>query len=79
MLLAEYFGRNSYGAIAGAMRPFEAGGLGVGQIVGPVIYDVTGSYTILIIFSAAAQALAMFLMLLARRPEPRAPLAPSAA
>lgn len=79
MVLADYFGRNSYGAIAGAMRPFEAGGLGLGQIVGPVIYDVTGSYTILIIFSAAVQGMAMFLMLLARRPEPRAPLAPSAA
>ena len=69
MVLADYFGRNSYGAIAGAMRPFEAGGLGLGQIVGPVVYDVTGSYTILIIFSAAVQGMAMLLMLLARRPQ----------
>ena len=71
MVLADYFGRNSYGAIAGAMRPFEAGGLGLGQIVGPVIYDLTGSYTILIIFSAAVQGMAMFLMMLARRPQRR--------
>ena len=71
MTLADYFGRNSYGAIAGAMRPFEAGGLGLGQIVGPVIYDLTGSYTILIIFSAAVQGMAMCLMMLARRPERR--------
>ena len=71
MLLADYFGRNSYGAIAGAMRPFEAGGLGLGQIVGPVVYDLTGSYTILILFSAAVQGMAMCLMLLARRPERR--------
>ncbi len=71
MVLADYFGRNSYGAIAGAMRPFEAGGLGLGQIVGPVVYDLTGSYTILILFSAAAQGMAMCLMLLARRPERR--------
>ena len=75
MVLADYFGRNSYGAIAGAMRPFEAGGLGLGQIVGPVVYDLTGSYTILILFSAAAQAAGMILMALARRPERRAPLA----
>ena len=75
MALADYFGRNSYGAIAGAMRPFEAGGLGLGQIVGPVVYDLTGSYTILIIFSSAVQAIAMCLMLLARRPERRPPLA----
>ena len=72
MALADYFGRDSYGAIAGAMRPFEAGGLGLGQIVGPVVYDLTGSYTILILFSAAAQASGMILMALARRPERRA-------
>ena len=71
MALADYFGRDSYGAIAGAMRPFEAGGLGLGQIVGPVVYDLTGSYTILILFSAAAQASGMILMALARRPERR--------
>ena len=79
MVLADYFGRNSYGAIAGAMRPFEAGGLGLGQIVGPVVYDLTGSYTILILFSAAAQASGMVLMAVARRPERRAPLAAEAA
>ncbi len=72
MVLADYFGRDSYGAIAGAMRPFEAGGLGLGQIIGPVVYDLTGSYTILILFSAAAQAAGMILMALARRPERRA-------
>ena len=75
MVLADYFGRNSYGAIVGAMRPFEAGGLGLGQIVGPVVYDLTGSYTVLILFSAAVQGMAMCLMLLARRPERRPPLA----
>ena len=79
MVLADYFGRDSYGAIAGAMRPFEAGGLGLGQVVGPVVYDLTGSYTILILFSAAAQASGMVLMALARRPEQRAPLAVEAA
>ena len=52
ILLAEYFGRNSYGAIAGSLRPFEASGLGVGQIVGPLIYDLTGSYTLMISISA---------------------------
>ena len=71
MVLADYFGRNSYGAIAGAMRPFEASGLALGQIVGPVVYDLTGNYSTLIFFSATVQGLAMILMLLARRPERR--------
>ncbi len=79
MVLADYFGRNSYGAIAGAMRPFEAGGLALGQIVGPVVYDLTGNYAILIFFSAAVQATAMCLMILARRPERRPQLEAEAA
>ena len=68
MVLADYFGRNSYGAISGAMRPFEAGGLGLGQIIGPVIYDLTGEYTVLILVSTVAHGLAAMLMLTARRP-----------
>ena len=68
ILLADYFGRNSYGAIAGSLRPFEAGGLGLGQIVGPLIYDLTGSYTLLILFSSVLLACSSALMLLTRRP-----------
>ena len=52
-LLADYFGRNSYGAIAGTLRPIEAGGLGLGQLMGPLIYDFTGNYTLLILSSYA--------------------------
>ena len=79
MVLADYFGRNSYGAIAGAMRPFEASGLALGQVVGPVVYDLTGNYTILILISAAVQGMAMFIMLLARRPQQRPAVAAEAA
>ena len=73
ILLADYFGRNSYGAIAGAMRPFEAGGLGLGQIIGPVLYDFNGSYTSLIVFSASLMFAAAVLAVLARRPAGREP------
>ena len=68
ILLADYFGRDSYGAIAGALRPFEASGLGVGQLVGPLIYDLTGSYTLLIILSSSLLIASAALMLLTRRP-----------
>ena len=68
ILLADYFGRNSYGAIAGTLRPFEAGGLGVGQLMGPLIYDLTGSYNLLIITSFALLAASASLMLLTKRP-----------
>ncbi len=75
VLLADYFGRDSYGAIAGTMRPFEAGGLGLGQLVGPLIYDFTGSYTLLILFSSGFLALSAALMLLVRRPVRQPPVA----
>jgi hypothetical protein len=69
MLLAQYFGQSSYGAIAGALRPFEAGGLGLGQSLGAILYDVTGSYNGLLFVALGAHLLAALLMLLARAPE----------
>ena len=68
IMLADYFGRNSYGAIAGTLRPFEAGGLGVGQLVGPLIYDFTGSYLLLILSASGLLFVSSALMLLTRRP-----------
>ena len=68
IFMADYYGRDSYGAIAGSMRPFEAGGLGVGQLVGPLIYDFTGSYTLLVLSSSTLLFVSAALMLLARRP-----------
>ena len=68
IMLADYFGRTSYGAIAGTLRPFEAGGLGVGQLVGPLIYDFTGSYTLLIITASGMLFVSSALMMLTRRP-----------
>ena len=68
MVLAQYFGRESYGAIAGALRPFEAGGLGLGQVLGPVIYDVFGSYRGMIVIGAALQFAAALLIFMTRPP-----------
>ena len=72
MILAGFFGRASYGAIAGALRPFEAGGLGLGQIAGPLIYDLTGSYTPMLVAAAVVQVIAALLIFMARPPQ-RAP------
>ena len=70
MMLAHYFGRASYGTIAGALRPFEAGGLGLGQSLGTAMYDLTGSYTGLIVAALGANVLAALLIFLARPPAP---------
>ena len=71
MIMAQYYGRSSYGSIMGALRPFEAGGLGVGQSLGALIYDFTGSYRLLIIISVVFYVTAAVLIFLARPPSPR--------
>ena len=72
MVIAQFFGRNSYGAIAGTFRPFEAGGLGTGQILGPIIYNVFGSYKWLFISILLGHILASVLALVCRPPRPPA-------
>jgi sugar phosphate permease len=69
MLLAQYFGQSSYGAITGVLRPFEAGGLGLGQSLGAILYDVTGSYSGLLSVALGAHLLAALLLFLVRAPQ----------
>jgi MFS family permease len=68
MILAHDFGSASYGTIAGILRPFEAGGLGLGQSLGAGLYDLTGSYTGLVRGTLGAYLLAAFLLSLMRPP-----------
>jgi MFS family permease len=68
MILAHDFGPTSYGTIAGILRPFEAGGLGLGQSLGAALYDVTGGYSGLLGVSLGAYLLAALLLSLARPP-----------
>ena len=68
MILAQYFGRVSYGVIAGSLRPFEAAGLGLGQILGPLMYDLLGNYSSMIIMSGGLQLVAAFFIFLAHPP-----------
>ena len=75
MIVAQFFGRESYGSIIGTMRPFEAGGLGLGQAIGTLIYDFTGSYRWLLWASLAAHLLAASLIFIAKPPEPPQPSA----
>ncbi len=68
MVLAQYFGRNSYGTISGILRPFEAGGLGLGMTLGPLSYDLTRTYRWFILGAVAAQGVAAILVFLAKQP-----------
>jgi predicted MFS family arabinose efflux permease len=70
MIIAQYFGRTNYGSIGGALRPFEAGGLGLGQSLGAVIYDIAGSYRLLVWTALCAHILGGIFIILARAPAP---------
>jgi sugar phosphate permease len=70
MIVAQYFGRTNYGSIGGTLRPFEAGGLGLGQSLGAVIYDIAGSYSLLVWTALCAHLLGGMFIILARAPAP---------
>ena len=70
MIVAQYFGRTNYGSIGGTLRPFEAGGLGLGQSLGAVIYDIAGSYSLLVWTALCAHLLGGIFIILARAPAP---------
>ena len=77
ILLARYYGRTSYGTIAGAMRPFEASGLGVGSIFGGLSYDIAGNYSWMLGAAIVASALSLLLISLAKAPVRQPAAAPS--
>jgi MFS family permease len=77
MVLAHYYGRGSYGTLSGAMRSFEAGGLGLGQGLGGIIYDLFGNYRVVLVTALMAHILSAILIFVARRPSPHRPMASS--
>ena len=72
MMLAQYYGRDSYGSILGTFGPIHTFGLGLGPTLGALFRDAFGSYNYLYIvlfgFYLAA-ALCAFFAGIPRRPE----------
>lgn len=73
MIQAQYYGRNSFGAISGFTTPFQQVALGLGPTIAALIYDVSGaSYTIaFILFGVMYFASAVFIWA-SRKPAPTA-------
>jgi sugar phosphate permease len=68
MMIANYFGRASYGSITGIMGPVQTGALGLGPIFGALLISFTGSYTALFISALAAYCVAFVLIYSIRTP-----------
>ena len=69
MMIANYYGRSSFGSISGIMGPFQIGGLGIGPTAGAYLYKMTGTYRSLFIFALTAYILALILFGLAKKPK----------
>ncbi len=68
IILAQYYGRDSFGAISGFITPFTMVGLGLGPSLGAICFDLTGSYEIVFVVFAAASVLVAALLWLAKKP-----------
>jgi MFS family permease len=67
-VLAQYYGRESYGRIVGVISPFNSLALGLGPLVASICFDLTGSYTLIYAVFAASYAFSAFILMLARKP-----------
>lgn len=68
VVMADYFGRNSLGAIRGVTEPFVSGGQAIGGIAAGVIFDLSDSYTGTFPMFTVAALIGALLIVLARRP-----------
>jgi MFS family permease len=68
IIMAQYYGRRSYGAISGFVYPFNMFGLGFGPLICSVCFDLTGSYQLLLSIFIAASLISALLLWLAKKP-----------
>lgn len=68
MMLAQYFGRASYGTITGLTGPFQMAFLGLGPTFGALLYRATDGYSVIWFYALGAYAVATILIFSARRP-----------
>ncbi len=68
MMLAQYFGRNSYGTISGIYTPFQTIMLGLGPSFASVLREITGGYETLYVIAAVLYFLSAIFVILARPP-----------
>lgn len=68
IILAQYYGRDSYGSIGGFVNPFNMIGLGAGPLISSVMFDHTGSYEMIFSAFVAFSIASGVLLWLAKKP-----------
>lgn len=68
IIVAQYYGRGSFGAISGFVLPFNMIGLGLGPLISSLSFDLAGSYRIVFNVFIAVSLLSAFLLWLAKKP-----------
>ena len=68
MMLAQYFGRASYGTITGLTGPFQMAFLGLGPTFGALLYRATDGYSVIWFYALGAYAVATVLIFRCRGP-----------
>ena len=69
MMIAQYFGRSSFGSITGLMGPFQTGALGLGPTLGALLFRITGGYRTIYLFGVLSYILALACIIAARPPK----------
>ena len=73
MMIAQYFGRSSFGSITGLMGPFQTGALGLGPTLGALLYRITGGYRSIYLLGVLSYILALSCIIAARPPTRKVP------
>ena len=66
MMIAQYFGRASFGSITGLMGPFQTGALGFGPTFGALLFRATGGYRAIFLCGVVSYIVALGCILAAR-------------
>ena len=68
MMIGEYFGRRSFGAVSGLTGPFRTAAMGLGPTLGALQVNITGEYTAIFVVAIASYIVAAALTYSVRYP-----------